>query len=100
MANDETSITVKKPGKFLDDLKIHNIVWFALTIAFIVVIVLIMSTFINDASWKGGDWASDVVGWMKNASLNPLHKTGFRNFLRLTLTAVCLWVGIYFLKKQ
>ena len=100
MVNDETSTTVKKPGIFFDDLKLPHIVWFILTVAFIVVTVLIMSTVINDASFKGSDWASDVVGWMKNASLNPLHKTGFRNFLRLVFTALCLLVGIYFLKKE
>jgi len=105
-ANDSQngSTPVKKPPLFdKKEYKYSNWILFALLIAFIVVIGILASVFINKLSLNGSDLGFNIMQWARNASLNPLDRYGFRDFLKLILTAFFFWLGVvitYFLNKQ
>jgi len=97
----EAAKSAKKPGMFSrKESKPYHFMWLVLAVCFIALIFPVVSRIIHDLSGIGSDWGFDVMRWVKNTSLNPLHKTGFRNFLRLILTLFCIGIGMYLLKEK
>ena len=65
-----------------------------------VLLIIIASVVISGLSNIGSDAGSTIFGWSINASINPENKSGFKNLLKLSLTAVFLWLCIEFLKRK
>ena len=65
-----------------------------------ILLIIIAIVVINGLSGIGSDASHTIFGWSTEASINPENKSGFRNLLKLSLTAIFLWIGIEILKRK
>jgi len=58
----------------------------------IIVLGLVAWTVIRELGGIGSGFGATVLGWFREASINPEHRSGFTSFLYLVLIAGLIWL--------
>lgn len=73
----------KKPSGF----QLSDINWRGIVILIVFVFVFLIGwIIIQELSGLGSNFGSDVMGWLRDASINPENRQGFTKLLKLCFT--------------
>lgn len=66
----------------------------------VAILCFIVWTIIREISGLGSAFSSNIMNWVKHASINPENKKEFTNFLKLLLTGGFIGLLLAFVRKK
>jgi hypothetical protein len=90
------SLQKKPSGISLADINWRGIAVFVL----LSILFLVAWTVIREIAGVGSGFGAAVMGWFREASINPEQRAGFTSFLKLLLTAGFIGLLIFILGRK
>jgi Na+-transporting NADH:ubiquinone oxidoreductase subunit NqrD len=71
-----------------------------MSLIFVLFVLFVAVAVIRDLSGLGSWFGSTVVGWFREATIDPSNRQGFARFLILALTACFIGLLVFFLGRK